>query len=131
MTQQSGACVSQQGPHFMVGVLKMLLSEENIKHFVQIDGFSSPLLPVKSGVPQGSVLGPLLFLIFINDIPDHISSSALFLFADDSKLQHIVSSESDIQHLQADINSLVSWSKSNSLFLNSRRWPTSVNHTTS
>ena len=94
------------------------------QHFVQIDGFSSPLLPVKSGVPQGSVLGPLLFLIFINDIPDHISSSALFLFADDSKLQHIASSESDIQHLQADINSLVSWSKSNSLFLNSRKCAT-------
>ena len=54
-------------------------------------------------------------------IPMHISFSDLFLFADDSKLQHTVSDESDIHHMQQDIDSLVSWSKSNSLYLNSRK----------
>ena len=51
----------------------------------------------------------------------HISFSDLFLFADNSKLQHTVSDESDIYHMQQDIESLVSWSKSNSLYLNSRK----------
>uniref|UniRef100_A0A1X7T194 Reverse transcriptase domain-containing protein n=1 Tax=Amphimedon queenslandica TaxID=400682 RepID=A0A1X7T194_AMPQE len=57
-------------------------------HFVEIEGCSSQMLPVRSGVPQGSILGPLLFLVFVNDIPDVIDSSHLFLFADDSKLQN-------------------------------------------
>ena len=50
----------------------------NRQHFVQLDGFSSSLLPVRSGVPQGSVLGPLLFLVFVNDIPMHIRSLIYF-----------------------------------------------------
>ena len=85
------------------------------QHFVHINGCSSDLLPVRSGVPQGSILGPLLFLVFVNDIPSIISFSELYLFADDSKLQNRSSSSS---HLQEDIDSLVAWSKDNSLFLN-------------
>ena len=54
---------------------------------VLLDGISSETSPVQSGVPQGSVLGPLLFLLFINDLPDTISSqSTVKLFADDCVL---------------------------------------------
>ena len=52
---------------------------------VKINNSLSHLLPVLSGIPQGSILGPLLFLIYVNDIPDIIKFCLLFLFADDTK----------------------------------------------
>ena len=57
----------------------------NRQQCVKINNNYSHLLPVLSGVPQGSILGPLLFLIYVNDIPDCISNSLLYLFADDTK----------------------------------------------
>ena len=80
----------------------------NRHHFVQLETHSSSLLSGKSGVPQGSILGPLLFLIFANDLPERISYSSLLLFADDSKIQNAISSPDDIAHLQSDIDALVS-----------------------
>ena len=50
---------------------------------------------VTSGIPQGSVIGPLLFVIFINDLPEVIKSSELFLFADDMKLFHAIYTKED------------------------------------
>ena len=63
---------------------------------------------VKSGVPQGTVLGPLLFLIYINDIKSQITSS-IRLFADDSALYRPIYSESDSLFLQEDIFKLKKW----------------------
>ena len=65
---------------------------------------------VISGVPQGSVLGPILFIIFINDMPSltkHISK----FFADDSKIIGIIRNSQDKIVLQDDLDTLVNWSK--------------------
>ena len=73
-----------------------------------IDNISSEFLPVTSGVPQGSILGPLLFLIFINDMPNVISrDTSLHLFADDSKCFHLILGRKDGDELQDDLNNLL------------------------
>ena len=63
-----------------------------------------------SGVPQGSVLGHILFLIYINDLDDSITSNVL-KFADDIKLFRKVNTDGDKQHLQDDLDRLVKWSE--------------------
>ena len=64
--------------------------------------------PVTSGVPKGSVLGPLLFLIYINNLDTNIVSK-MSKFADDTKLCHKARDPDDIMELQEDINELVKW----------------------
>ena len=77
---------------------------------VLLEGVASNHTPVKSGVPQGSVLGPLLFLLFINDLPDCVSpSSKVRLFADDCALYRDVNSTEDASQLQSDLNALQKW----------------------
>lgn len=73
-------------------------------------GESSEWVPVSSGVPQGSVLGPLLFLIYINDIDEGITGK-LLKFADDTKLYGKVGTSEEINRLRDDLNKLVDWSK--------------------
>jgi hypothetical protein len=73
---------------------------------------------VTSGVPQGSHLGPLMFLIFINDLPTVISDSNILMFADDVKLFLSYKSQSDALLLQNDLNRLVEWCKINCIMLN-------------
>ena len=63
-----------------------------------------------SGLPQGSVLGPILFLIYINDLEDDISSKVL-KFADDTKVFRKVTNDTDKQSLQDDLDKLVKWSE--------------------
>ena len=75
---------------------------------VVLDGQASDPVPVLSGVPQGSVLGPILFLIFINDLPDNIKSSVR-LFADDCVLYRNIHSLQDCLILQKDLDSLGLW----------------------
>ena len=75
---------------------------------VVLDGQASDPVPVLSGVTQGSVLGPVLFLIFINDLPENIRSSVR-LFADDCVLYRNIESPMDCQILQDDLNSLTQW----------------------
>ena len=76
---------------------------------VVVSGGESKSAAVLSGIPQGSVLGPLLFVIYINDLPEYVDSD-VFLFADDTKVLRQVSSEDDAITLQRDLDSLERWS---------------------
>ena len=77
---------------------------------VVVNGASSHPVHVSSGVPQGTVLGPLMFLLYINDIGDHCSS-ALRLFADDTILYSVIESTSDAKDLQSDLSTIEYWSQ--------------------
>ena len=80
------------------------------KQHVLLDGESSDYVPVSSGVPQGIVLGLLMFLIYINDITEDISSQ-LRLFADDCLLYCAIKSEQDPILPQQDLDTLSQWAK--------------------
>ena len=91
-----------------VGWITSFLSDRMQR--VVIDGYSSAESPVLSGVPQGSVLGPALFLIFINDIADSLSS-IVRLFADDCLVYREIKSRADQFALQQDLDKLVEWAQ--------------------
>ena len=82
----------------------------NRKQRVVINGEDSDWLPVTSGVPQGSVLGPLLFLIYINDL-DHGTTSKISKFADDTKLGGKALTAGDCEVIQRDLDNLSTWSE--------------------
>ena len=80
----------------------------NRKQRVVINGASSPWLSVKSGVPQGSVLGPVLFLIYVNDLDDGLTCK-VSKFADDTKISSKVITTQEKEALQSDLDQLTSW----------------------
>ena len=71
-----------------------------------INGTSSRWTDVRSGVPQGSQLGPILLLLFVNDMPNVVTSATLAMFADDSKCYKVTNHHSDYLHLQQDLDAL-------------------------
>lgn len=85
---------------------------------IKVAGSKSLGVPVTSGVPQGSKLGPLLFLIFINDLPNVLRNSKGLLYADDFKLYKTISSREDCVSLQDDLNSVVEWFDINKMKIN-------------
>jgi len=105
-------------PPFLYSILYTYLL--NRKQRVRVGSSYSPWAPVTSGVPQGSVLGPLLFLIFINDLPDVISALCL-LFADDLKIYRCVNNRSDAESLQNDVSSILNWATKNGLKINEKK----------
>lgn len=80
----------------------------NRYQFVTVNDCSSTLIQVKSGVPQGSVLGPILFLIYINDISKNLASTTR-LFADDCVIYRKITNPNDHTALQKDLDSIATW----------------------
>ena len=94
----------------------------NRTQYVAVEGDESHILPVLSGVPQGSVLGPLLFICYINEVVSAIScSSQINLFADDMVLYRIIKSSADYLQLQQDIDSVTSCIRSKHLKFNTSK----------
>ena len=91
---------------------------KNRKQRVTVLGATSDLLPATSGVPQGSILGPALFLLYVNNLPNNVKSSRVAMFADDTKVFKAIQSPNDALMLQEDINNLENWSSESGLQFN-------------
>ena len=85
---------------------------------VAIEGVESQPIDVISGVPQGTVLGPLLFLIHIGDIDQELQHSKASTFADDTKVMKVVDSPQDAENLQLDLDRIYRWADTNNMQLN-------------
>ena len=91
-----------------LGWIESYLSQRSQR--VILDGKHSDWLPVLSGVPEGSVLCPILFSCYVADLPRCISNGCL-AYADDVKIFHRIKTHSDTLSLQADLDRLCEWSK--------------------
>ena len=89
---------------------------------VMVNGVFSSQCPVVSGVPQGSVLGPLLFLVLLSDIDSNIVSSCLASFADDTRLWKGISGVNDASALQRDLEIVYQWAEDNNMSFNNLKF---------
>ena len=108
--------------HGIGGVLSDWITEwltDRVQRVV-VNGKTSEWSPVRSGVPQGSVLGPVLFVIFINDLDKDVRNHIL-KFADDTKLFSQVSTYEDAEKLENDLSTLNEWSNEWSMLFNAEK----------
>ena len=102
-------------PHIISWVCSYLMDRQQ---HVRVSGYASSNTQVLSGVPQGSVLGPLLFLIYVDDVfLTHLSTDSV-LFADDTLLYKPIKCCEDYHHLQEDVDSIYNWTVLNNFTLN-------------
>ena len=91
------------------------------QHVMVNKSFSKPI-EVKSGVPQGSVLGPLIFLILIGDIDKNVNEALLSSFADDTRIGRQIGSPNDSELLQKDLCAVYNWTHDNNMELNASKF---------
>ena len=89
---------------------------------VVVNGEQSSPAPVISGVPQGSVIGPLLFLVLIGDIDKDVSHAFLSSFADDTRIGIGISTEEDVNQLQEDLEKVYEWAIENNMLFNDTKF---------
>ena len=93
------------------------------KQSVGVDGRLSPLVPVISGVPQGTVLGPCLFLVHLMGISSNISpGTSASSFADDTRLLRGIADESDCEMLQDDLDKVYTWAEEIGMMFNAGKF---------
>ena len=99
-------------------IIKWLESFLSNRHqHVVLNGVSSFAALVISGVPQGTVLGPLLFILFINDMKLCVTGSIIRFFADDTRILKHIYTEQDVIVLQQDLDHVIAWAKRNNMVL--------------
>ena len=101
------------------------------KQFVFVDNTPSYETAVVSGVPQGSVLGPLLFVLYVNDIVEIVNNSHIHTFADDTKISRQIVTASDKNLLQEDLDAIKRWTSLNNMKLNEDKFSLISHHTKS
>ncbi len=89
------------------------------KQFCRVNGVSSDTKQIEVGVPQGSCLGPLLFFLYINDLPQAVQGSNVSMYADDTSLCHQASNMTQLNEaINSDVEQLDTWLQGNKLSLN-------------
>ena len=97
---------------------------KNRKQRVVVNGTASEWQEVTSGIPQGSVLGPILFVIYINTLPEVVVSSDMYLFADDVAIFRAIFDNNDTDPLQKDLNRMDEWTEESLLKFNYQKCST-------
>ena len=97
---------------------------EERRQFVKLEHIKSEPKPVRQGVPQGSILGPILFLVFVNDMPLHLNNSTIDIYADDTTLS-LSANWNNItsltQALSNDLENIEKWSTENKMYINTEK----------
>lgn len=113
--------MKEKGIHGMLGVWLHNFLTDRKQHVIANNGISDVSF-VKSGVPQGTVLGPLLFIILIDSLSEVDLMSEIRMFADDTRVTKYIRTEEDMKNLQTDLEKIYQWQESNNMQFNGAKY---------